>query len=274
MSTADAWRLSRIPGRVPRSTGSVRGRTECLNLGFQRRAGRTRARRAAAATVAACRQPCTDRRFRLGYDGPSARRIAGRRACPGRGGDCKPLPGDGPWSGHRVHARPAEHALRRTPRPTAGRRPRDERARVLRLHALSCRLHDRRRDRGRDLRRPHDRAQLAVMFASQPAMLAGLLRSLPPSGSSLSRSALEIARRAPGVARASRPHFVAACEVAQMLAHRLGLPARLSSLFADMSCRRTSGSTSGCTPTTLSGCSCSHLRWLRWRPWPVPTTSG
>ena len=176
--------------------------------------------------------------------------------------------------GHPVHARPAEHALRRTPRPTAGRRPRDERARVLRLHALSCRLHDRRRDRGRDLRRPHDRAQLAVMFASQPAMLAGLLRSLPPSGSSLSRSALEIARRAPGVARASRPHFVAACEVAQMLAHRLGLPARLSSLFADMSCRRTSGSTSGCTPTTLSGCSCSHLRWLRWRPWPVPTTSG
>ncbi len=74
-----------------------------------------------------------------------------------------------------------------------------------------------------------------VMFASQPAMLAGLLRSLPPVGSSLPRSALEIARRAPRVARASRPHFLAACEVAQMLAHRLGLPATLASLFAHVS---------------------------------------
>ena len=82
---------------------------------------------------------------------------------------------------------------------------------------------------------PMTERSLPVMFASQPAMLAGLLRSLPPSGSSLPRSALEIARRAPRAARASRPHFVAACEVAQMLAHRLGLPARLSSLFAHMS---------------------------------------
>jgi HD-GYP domain-containing protein (c-di-GMP phosphodiesterase class II) len=74
-----------------------------------------------------------------------------------------------------------------------------------------------------------------VMFAPRPAMLAGLLRSLPPPGSSLPRSAFEIARRAPRAARTAGPHFTAACEVAQMLARRLGLPMGLSSLFAQMS---------------------------------------
>ncbi len=74
-----------------------------------------------------------------------------------------------------------------------------------------------------------------VMFASRPAMLAGLLGSLPPAGSSLPRSAFEIARRAPRAARTARPHFTAACEVAEMLARRLGLPVSLSSLFSQMS---------------------------------------
>jgi HD-GYP domain-containing protein (c-di-GMP phosphodiesterase class II) len=73
---------------------------------------------------------------------------------------------------------------------------------------------------------------IPVMFASQPAMLAGLLRSLPPPGSSLAWSVVEIARRAPRAVRATRPHFAAACEVAQMLARRLGLPAALASLLA------------------------------------------
>ncbi len=74
-----------------------------------------------------------------------------------------------------------------------------------------------------------------AMFASRPAMLAGLLGSLPPAGSSLPRSAFEIARRAPRAARTARPHFTAACEVAEMLARRLGLPVSLSSLFSQMS---------------------------------------
>ena len=74
-----------------------------------------------------------------------------------------------------------------------------------------------------------------VMFASWPAMLAGLIGSLPPPGSSLPRSAFEVARRAPRAARMARPHFTAACEVAQMLARRLGLPVSLSSLLAQMS---------------------------------------
>jgi HD-GYP domain-containing protein (c-di-GMP phosphodiesterase class II) len=77
-------------------------------------------------------------------------------------------------------------------------------------------------------------SSVPVMFASPPAMIAGVLRSLPPPGSSPARGALEIARRAPRAARTSRPHFTAACEVAQMLARRLGLPAELSSLFAQI----------------------------------------
>ncbi len=76
------------------------------------------------------------------------------------------------------------------------------------------------------------RHHLPVMFGSQRASLRGVLRSLPPPGTSAARAALEIARRAPRAARGVRPHLIAACEVAQMLAQRLGLPAQLSSLFA------------------------------------------
>jgi HD-GYP domain-containing protein (c-di-GMP phosphodiesterase class II) len=78
------------------------------------------------------------------------------------------------------------------------------------------------------------KSSLPVMFASRPAMVVGLLRSLPSPGSAPARGALEIARRAPRAARTARPHFTAACEVAQMLARRLGLPAELSSLLAYM----------------------------------------
>jgi HD-GYP domain-containing protein (c-di-GMP phosphodiesterase class II) len=70
-----------------------------------------------------------------------------------------------------------------------------------------------------------------VMYGPQRASLLGVLRSLPPPGSSPPRAVLEIVRRAPRAARELRPHVMAACEVAQMLAQRLGLPAEWSSLF-------------------------------------------
>jgi response regulator RpfG family c-di-GMP phosphodiesterase len=75
-------------------------------------------------------------------------------------------------------------------------------------------------------------SSLPVMYAPQRAMIAGVLRSLPPAGSSPARRAIEIARRAPRAARTTRPHFTAACEVAEMLARRLGLPPELTGLFA------------------------------------------
>jgi HD-GYP domain-containing protein (c-di-GMP phosphodiesterase class II) len=78
------------------------------------------------------------------------------------------------------------------------------------------------------------RHHLPVMFGSQTAGLFGVLRALPPPGSSMPRAALEIARRAPRAARLLEPHLTAACEVAQILAHRVGLPSELSNLFAYM----------------------------------------
>ena len=76
------------------------------------------------------------------------------------------------------------------------------------------------------------RHHLPVMYGSQRASMLGVLRALPPPGSSPPRAALEIARRAPKATRALQPHITAACEVAEMLALRVGLSAPLSSLFA------------------------------------------
>jgi HD-GYP domain-containing protein (c-di-GMP phosphodiesterase class II) len=76
------------------------------------------------------------------------------------------------------------------------------------------------------------RHHLPVMFGSQRESMLGVLRALPPEGSSPPRAALEIARRAPKAAREVRPHITAACEVAEVLAQRVGLSAPLSSLFA------------------------------------------
>jgi HD-GYP domain-containing protein (c-di-GMP phosphodiesterase class II) len=76
------------------------------------------------------------------------------------------------------------------------------------------------------------RNHLPVMWGSQMDNLRGVLRSLPPPGSSPPRAAFEIARRAPRAARGVRSHVIAACEVGQMLARRVGLPEQVSSLFA------------------------------------------
>jgi HD-GYP domain-containing protein (c-di-GMP phosphodiesterase class II) len=71
-----------------------------------------------------------------------------------------------------------------------------------------------------------------MRFGSQSQMVAGMLRAMaPPSGSPLVRSA-QIARGLPKLARELKGVVATTCEVGQILTARLGLPARVSSLFA------------------------------------------
>lgn len=71
-----------------------------------------------------------------------------------------------------------------------------------------------------------------VEHGSPTERLAGVMRALPPPGTSRLRRAYEVLRRLPAAARFSRPHYTALCEVASMLAARLGLPSAVSELFA------------------------------------------
>jgi HD-GYP domain-containing protein (c-di-GMP phosphodiesterase class II) len=71
-----------------------------------------------------------------------------------------------------------------------------------------------------------------VMHGSPRETFAAVVRALPPPDSSGPKRALEVGRRLPKAARADRPHLTALCEVAQMLAARLGLPAGVAGLFA------------------------------------------
>ena len=70
-----------------------------------------------------------------------------------------------------------------------------------------------------------------VMFGSSREALGGILRSLPTPGSSTPVRAAQIARRLPRAARAGKRHVTAACEVAHMLAERVGLPDEIADLF-------------------------------------------
>ena len=71
-------------------------------------------------------------------------------------------------------------------------------------------------------------------FGSQREMLAGLLRALPTPGSSAPARMIQIARRLPRAGREREPHMAAICEVAQMLAERLGLATAVRDLFAHL----------------------------------------
>ena len=73
-----------------------------------------------------------------------------------------------------------------------------------------------------------------VTFGSQREVLAALLRALPTPGSPAPARAMQIARRLPRAVRARDPHIAAICEVAQMLAERLGLAAPVRDLFAHL----------------------------------------
>ncbi len=71
-----------------------------------------------------------------------------------------------------------------------------------------------------------------VEFGSPRSGLAGAAKAVTPPGATFSRRLYERARRLPAAARYRRPHYAALCEVAEMLAERLGLPASISGLFS------------------------------------------
>ncbi|HEX2031787.1 MAG TPA: HD domain-containing phosphohydrolase [Actinomycetota bacterium] len=70
-----------------------------------------------------------------------------------------------------------------------------------------------------------------VQFGSTTEALRGFLRALPPPNDLPHRRAYEVARRLVPAARFRRPHFAALCEVAEMMAERLGLPPEMYGLF-------------------------------------------
>ncbi len=71
-----------------------------------------------------------------------------------------------------------------------------------------------------------------VEHGSARERLIGVSRAVTPSESSSSQRLYERARRLPSAARFQKPHYAAVCEVAEMLAGRLGLPASISGLFS------------------------------------------
>ena len=73
-----------------------------------------------------------------------------------------------------------------------------------------------------------------VQFGSATQMLGGVLRALPPAGTPPYRRYYEIARRLPKASRFLKPHFAALCDVAEMLAQRLGLPPSIHRLFSHL----------------------------------------
>jgi HD-GYP domain-containing protein (c-di-GMP phosphodiesterase class II) len=75
---------------------------------------------------------------------------------------------------------------------------------------------------------------IPVIFGSRAEMMAGVMRALPTPGSPQAVRLAQIARRLPVAARGNEPHLAALCEVAQMLAERLGLPPSVTALFAHL----------------------------------------
>ena len=69
-------------------------------------------------------------------------------------------------------------------------------------------------------------------FGSATETLKGVVRALPSPDSSPLRRAAEVAWRLPKATGYRKPHFTAMCEVATMLAERLGLPPSVNKLFA------------------------------------------
>jgi HD-GYP domain-containing protein (c-di-GMP phosphodiesterase class II) len=70
-----------------------------------------------------------------------------------------------------------------------------------------------------------------VQLGSTSQMLGGVVRALTPPDIPTYRRVYEVARRLPKAARFLRPHFAALCDVAEMLAQRLGLPPSIHRLF-------------------------------------------
>lgn len=71
-----------------------------------------------------------------------------------------------------------------------------------------------------------------AQFGSRVEAMAGVIGALPSPGAPLHRRLYEVARRIVPAARFRKPHFTALCEVAEMMASRLGLPPAVQNLFA------------------------------------------
>jgi HD-GYP domain-containing protein (c-di-GMP phosphodiesterase class II) len=71
-----------------------------------------------------------------------------------------------------------------------------------------------------------------AQFGSRVKSLAGVIRALPPPGALPHRRVYEAARRIVPAARFLKPHFASLCEVAEMMAKRLGLPPAVHNLLA------------------------------------------
>lgn len=69
------------------------------------------------------------------------------------------------------------------------------------------------------------------LFGSSSERAAGFLRSLPPASAAGIERPIEIVRRLPRLIANAREQQAAICEVAEILAGRLGLPAEISGLF-------------------------------------------
>jgi HD domain len=72
------------------------------------------------------------------------------------------------------------------------------------------------------------------MYGSRREVLTGIVRALPKPGSAVAERAIEIAHRLPRAAREQRPHLIAMCEVAQMLAEGVGVPSSVHDLLAQL----------------------------------------
>jgi HD-GYP domain-containing protein (c-di-GMP phosphodiesterase class II) len=74
-----------------------------------------------------------------------------------------------------------------------------------------------------------------VRFGSRVEMAVGMMRAVAPPGRSVPVRALQLAHGLPRLARQFGGHVAGACEVAEMLTDRLGLPAAIGRLFVHSS---------------------------------------
>ena len=70
------------------------------------------------------------------------------------------------------------------------------------------------------------------MMGSPVEAFSGFVRALPPPDASPIQRAYEVGRRLIPVGRFVKPHLTAVCDVAEMMAKRLGMPPAIHELFA------------------------------------------
>jgi HD-GYP domain-containing protein (c-di-GMP phosphodiesterase class II) len=73
-----------------------------------------------------------------------------------------------------------------------------------------------------------------VQFGSTAEAMGGVIRALPSPVDLPHRRVYEVARRLVPAARFRKPHFAALCEVAEMMAKRLGLSPEVNNLFVHL----------------------------------------